>query len=483
MTTLPRTLRFRLTVWYGAVLAFLLVLFGFVVYGTVRHKMVHHHDEPLAEMAAAVVHILNEEPDCHSLTPDQVRVLNQMGRLILVHEVEGAHQIFYQSPAMQANALSPQVGALGWQEVQKPRYLTITENGLPWRVLSVPYQSRIGRPGIVRLMENLGDIEETLASLRLTLFLLTPAGIVLSVLGGFWLSGRALAPVDRITRRAMEIEANKLYQRLPETGVEDEIGRLVGTLNRMIARLETSFEAMKRFTADASHELRTPLATLRNTVDVVLDRPRTADELRTSLVSIGEEVDRLRTIVADLLLLARADAGRLSLKMEPLDLGELVESMAETYQLSASEKRIDLLVQADPEARISGDDRWMLQAVGNLMDNALKFTPDGGRIEVEVLALESCVQLEVRDSGPGIPEDCLDRIFERFFQTEASRSHGQGMGTGLGLAITAWIVASHGGRISASNRQEGGARFRMEFPPLPRAGFEALPGHSGQGVA
>lgn len=467
--SVPRTLRFRLTVWYGAVLTFLLVLFGAVVYGTVQHKTIHHHDEPLAEMAAAVVHILNEQEDCHDLNADQVRVLNQMGRLILVHEVEGGHQVFYQSPEMRANALAPEVGALGWQEIQKPTYVTIEENGLPWRVLSVPYHSRMGRPGIVRLMENLGDIEETLRSLRWTLFLLTPAGVLLSVLGGYWLAGRALAPVDRITRRAMEIEASKLHQRLPETGVDDEIGRLVGTLNRMIARLETSFEAMKRFTADASHELRTPLATLRSTVDVALDRPRSEEELKSFLLSIGEEVDRLRTIVADLLLLARADAGRLVLGLEPVDLGVLVQSLADAYQSRLEEREISLSVETRPGTLVRGDERWMIQAVGNLLDNAMKFTPAGGRIEVEVMESGDGVRLEVRDSGPGIPEEALDRIFDRFFQAEASRTHGQGMGAGLGLAITAWIVASHAGTLSATNRPGGGACLRADFPRLGSA--------------
>ena len=469
---LARTLRFRLTIWYAFALTLLLLIFSFLVYGTVRHRMDRHHDEPLGEMAAAVVHILNEGPDCHDLTPDQLRVLDQMGRLILIHEVEGGHQIFYQSPEMQANALAPMVGALGWQEIQKPSYSTIRRNGLPWRVLSVPYHSRLGRRGIVRLMENLGDIEATLANLRLTLFFLTPAGILLATLGGYWLSGRALAPVDRVTRRAMDIEANKLNQRLPETGVDDEIGRLVGTLNRMIARLETSFDGMKRFTADASHELRTPLSTLRNTVDVALDRPRPVEELQASLVSIGEEVDRLRSIVGDLLLLARADGGRVALRREPIDLGRLVTSMADTYQAQVKDRSIELKFEAPVEARIFGDERWLFQAVGNLIDNALKFTPPGGEVLLKVAPAEGSAVLTVRDSGPGIPAGSLDKIFERFYQAGTALAPGQGHGTGLGLAITAWIVDAHGGRISASNRPEGGACLRVEIPLLGDPGVD-----------
>lgn len=467
MKPFPRTLRLRLTVWYCSALTLVLALFGFTVYGAVRHRMLTHHDEPLREMGAAVVHILNEEPDCHDLTPEQLRVLDQMGRLILVHEAEGGHQIFYQSPEMRATPLAPAVGALGWQEVAQPTMTTLQENRLPWRVLSVPYQSRAGRRGIVRLMENLGDIEATLASLRHALFLLAPAGVLLSALGAFWLSGRALAPVDRVTRMAMEIEASRLDRRLPHPGVDDEVGRLVDTLNRMIARLQTSFEAMRRFTADASHELRTPLATLRNTVDVALLQPRDAADLRAALEAAGEEADRLQSIVADLLLLARADAGRVQLRREPLDLALLARSLADTYEAAVRERGLTLRVQAPGPAPVAGDERWLCQLLGNLLDNALDFTPPGGTVDLEVGDAGGFLRLSVSDTGPGIPEASLERVFERFFQAEPARTRRPGHGSGLGLAVAAWITEAHGGRIRAANRPAGGARLEVDLPRNP----------------
>ena len=459
-----QTLRFRLTVWYCTALAVLLLAFGGTVYGLVQHRMVHHHDEPLLEMAAAVQHILNEQKDCHDLLPDQLQTLDHLGRLILVHEVEGGHEIFYESPGMKANALAPAVGALGWDTTRKAHLTTIQENGLPWRVLSMPYQSKMGRQGIIRLMENLGDIEEALRSLRLALLLMTPAGVALAAVGGFWLSGKALAPVDQITRRAREIEATKLDQRLPEPGSDDEIGRLVKTLNHMFGRLEASFEAMKRFTADASHELRTPLVTLRNTIDVALDRPRSQEEQRAALESIGEEVERLQAMVADLLLLARADAGRLVMRRETLELSKLASSLAATYEARVQERQIDLRVETCGRGLVLGDERWLFQAVGNLLDNALTFTPAGGRISLEVREGQGKVSLAVSDSGPGLPEASLARIFERFFQIESSRNRLPNAGAGLGLAIVAWIVNAHGGTIVASNGGEGGARFQFELP-------------------
>lgn len=464
MKGFSQTLRFRLTVWYCTALTVILLAFGLLLYGTVQHRMARHHDEPLMEMAAAVQHILNEQEDCHDLIPEQVQTLNRLGRLILVHEVEGGHEIFYESPAMKANTLAPAVGALGWDSTRKVQLTTIQENGLPWRVLSMPYESRSGRKGIIRLMENLGDIEETLRSLRLALLLMTPAGIVLAAVGGFWLSGKALAPVDQITRRAREIEASNLDQRLPEPRSNDEIGRLVDTLNHMFGRLETSFEAMKRFTADASHELRTPLATLRNTIDVTLDRPRSIEEQRVAMESIGEEVGRLHAIVEDLLLLARADAGRLVMRREPIDLSQLASALAATYEARTLERGIELRIETPTPGLVLGDERWLFQAVGNLLDNALKFTPGGGRIDLEVKVEAGKANLAVSDTGPGIPEGSIERIFERFYQTESSRNRAGNSGAGLGLAIVAWIVNSHGGSIAASNRPEGGARIQFELP-------------------
>jgi len=460
----PRSLRARLTLWYCSALTLLLVLLGVLVYGTVRHRLSLHHDEPLYEMAMAVQHILNEQEDCHTLTPEQISTLNQLGKLVLVHEDGGEHQVFYQSPEMASNPLAPAVEMIGWDVSRKPKFITFDHKGTPWRVLSMPYHSKAGRQGVIRLMADLGDIEETLRSLRLALILLMPAGILFSAIGGYWLSGKALAPVDRVVRMAHEIEANNLNQRLPHPGVNDEIGTLVDTLNGMIGRLEQSFDAMKRFTADASHELRSPLATMRNIIDVTLERPRSAEEQRAALESMGEDVDRLRKIVEDLLLLARADAGRLVMAREPLRLDELVGALTEAYQARAEESGITLKAEVTEPVGVLGDERWLYQLVGNLLDNALKFTPRGGLVLVSVRGDVRNAVLEVIDSGPGIPEEDLERIFERFHQVDPSRTLSQKQGSGLGLAIADWIVKAHGGSISATNQPEAGARFIVTIP-------------------
>jgi heavy metal sensor kinase len=462
---IPRTLRFRLTAWYCCALALMMILLGSMMYGIVKHRRFHRHDGILVDKAARLLPLLQGWQDSTRLTRVQADAMDPFGPIVLAREAAGGYQVYYQSPELRANPIAPRVLALGWADDPAPRFRTLEYQGLTWRVLSVSYQGSDGHRGIIRLAESLGAIEETLRHLRDVMLLLIPAGVVCSALGGIWLSARALAPVAVIARRAQEIELDRLDQRLPHPGVDDEIGRLVDTLNRMIERLEKSFHAMERFTADASHELRNPLATMQNTIEVVLAQARTVDEQRGALESLDEDLGRLRRIVEDLLLLARADNGRLSLEREPVRLDGLVQALVETYQAQAQEQGVAMTVDAPGRAEVSGDERWLCQLVGNLLDNALKFTPPGGRVQVEVLSRPDAVRLSVRDSGPGIPEASLDRVFERFYQADRSRTRTRRPGAGLGLAIAAWIAESHGGRISAANHPDGGALFTVELPP------------------
>jgi two-component system OmpR family sensor kinase len=278
------------------------------------------------------------------------------------------------------------------------------------------------------------------------------------------LSGRALKPISNIIDLANRIEPKELSRRLPQPSVDDEVGRLVATLNHMLARIEDSFEAMKRFTSDASHELRSPLATLRNLVDVTLEHPRSGEEKEAALRSIGEEVDRIRTLVEDLLLLARADSGRVVMQMKPVSLAFILEAQVEAYQAQAQARLTSLACGSLLPDEVLGNERWLMQVVGNLLGNAINYTPMGGSITVDMARATNSLQFSVSDTGPGLPEEDLERVFERFFRTDPSRSRGHVQGQGLGLAIAAWVVGEHQGSIRASNRPEGGAKFTVTLP-------------------
>ncbi len=461
-----RSLRYQLTIWYCVALVMGLIVFGVVLSGMAQQHLLTNHDANMKARGQVVLGILAGQGESRNLTPGQVEELAHISRVLVVERIGHVDQVVYRSPDIPGGALSQEIRGLPWQSETGRSFETLTFGGDKWRVYSLRYTSPIGRKGSIRIVENLGDVGATLKRLRVAFLHLAPVGILISFLGGFLLSARALAPLNRIIGLARRIEASKLDQRLPHPGVDDEIGRLVDTLNRMIARLEASFEAMKRFTADASHELRSPLATIRNTIDVTLEQPRTPQEQESAMRSIGEEVDRIRTLVEDLLLLARADAGRMVMQMKPVRLDGLVEAQVDAHQIQAREHDIQLECAPLPPDEILGDERWLHQVVGNLLDNAIKYTPMGGRVWVDLhhLVQDSTARITVSDSGPGIPEADLERVFERFFRSDPSRSRAHVPGLGLGLAIAAWVVHAHSGSIHAANRPGGGATFTVALP-------------------
>lgn len=470
MTGLGQTLRFRMTAWYGIALWLVLALFGALIYGAVRDRLIRHHDQALIGAAANVTAVLAESGGGGLSQAARVQ-LDESGHLILIHEPGPAGRVVYRSPrgqaviaAMQGRARNSEGAGAGFDSLKVRGHLL--------RMYSTPFRSQAGQRGLIHVADSLGDVANTLTGLRFSLLLMAPLAVLISGAVGYWLAGRALAPVDEVTRLAREIEASRLSRRLPVPKAPDEIGRLVDTFNQMISRLETSFTTMKRFTADASHELRGPLATMRGAIDVALSRPREAAEYRETLASVGEDVDRLRAITEDLLVLARADAGRVPIEKAPVRLDILAGEVAESLRPTAQDLHVELRTAPWPAVTVLGDERWLRQLVVNLVDNAVKFTaavppPEGpAAVTLEVAATQGAASLSVADSGPGIPREALERIFERFFRADDARSHSGVPGSGLGLAIAAWIVEAHGGSIAARNRPQGGSVFAVSLPLL-----------------
>ncbi len=460
--------RHRLAVWYGASLALVLAGFAVVIYGVARYQLLRHHDAPLQDTAREVRRILSAHEDCEQLTPEQTMALDGIGQLILVHEVEGEGRVFYRSPDTARLLTAVETDAMHLPHAEK-RIRTIDSAFGPVRLYSEAYQSRAGRRGVIRVVQSLGDIVEPLGTLRYALWLMAPLAIGLGAIGGYWLAGRALGPVAAITELAIEIEADRLGRRIPDPGTRDEIGRLVETLNQMIARLEAAFDGMKQFTADASHELRGPLATMRSALDVALSRPRTAAEYVAVLRSVGDDVDRLRAIVDGLLVLARADAGRQPLEKEPVRLDIVASEVAESFAPSAEARGVVVRAQARAPVLTDGDERWLRQLVANLVDNAVKFSAAHPRAEPPAVVIAvaedgDAAVLVVTDDGPGLPPGSFDRIFERFYRGEDGAPAQRSSGFGLGLAIAKWIARAHGGFIKAGNRPGGGSVFTVRLP-------------------
>jgi heavy metal sensor kinase len=304
----------------------------------------------------------------------------------------------------------------------------------------------------------------------LGVLLLSQAVLTLGALGGFWIAHRSLAPLSRLAVRSQHITAEQLHQRLPVEGVSLELDQLAAAFNDTLARLEGSFDQLKRFTADVSHELRTPLTALRTVGEVALRGNHDAEGYREVIGSMLEEVDRLTRLTDELLTLARADAGEARLRKEPLELGALAREVAGHLSVLAEDKEQMVQVEAAPVV-VPGDRTVVRQALVNLVMNAIRYSPQRTRIRIESGRRGDAAFLQVADEGPGIAPEHQERLFERFYRVDKSRSREMG-GTGLGLALVKWSAEAHGGRVELETEVGRGSTFRIVLPVAAGAAGE-----------
>ena len=302
-----------------------------------------------------------------------------------------------------------------------------------------------------------------LAEVLMVLVLGLPLVVILAGAGGYLLARRALTPIDRLATEARRITAERLHERVSVPNPNDEIGRLAGVINDAFARLESSFDRLRRFTADASHELRTPLAVVRSIGESGLAETRTPAEYKEAIGSMLEEVDRLTTLVDTLLRLSYADAGSVHLAREPFELAQLAHEVASSLAVLAEERRQRFVMDTTDGVAVTADRLVLREAITNVIDNAIKYSPIGASLTVTVRAESDRAILEVADQGPGIADEHRVRIFDRFFRIDASRSRDAG-GSGLGLAIARWAVEVNGGGITVDSAAGGGSVFRIALP-------------------
>jgi heavy metal sensor kinase len=322
-------------------------------------------------------------------------------------------------------------------------------------------------PGGARYLVETGALMDEVQShlRRWLMFLLVvlPVVTALAVGGGSLLVKRALSPVDRIAASAERISSQNLSERLPVARTGDELERLSIALNHMIQRLDEAFQYSRRFMADASHELRTPLTVLRGELESCIQEPTPAPEWRERLASALEEVERLAGIVEGLFAISRLDAGEAAAEWVKLDLARLAAATADQMSLLAEDKNIQVTCAATEPVWVEGDQARLKQVVVNLLDNAIKYTLNGGVVGLTVNANHSKAVLEVTDNGIGIPAEALPRVFDRFFRVDKARSRELG-GAGLGLSIVKSICTAHHGHVEASSLPGQGSRFRVELP-------------------
>jgi heavy metal sensor kinase len=341
-------------------------------------------------------------------------------------------------------------------------------DGSQWRVVTTPVVAAGVPIAILQVARSQAEIEATLRQLALLMAVAVPLTLLLASAGGLFLAGRALGPIDRITRAAAAIGAEDLSRRLHFGQARDEVGRLAATFDSMLDRLDASFRRQRQFTADASHELRTPLTMLTSQIDVALDRQRSPQEYEQLLASLREDTTRMAELLGELLTLARADAGQQLVAREALGLGDLVRSVVPAMQPLAAQRGVQLTETIDAQAVIDGDQTRLSQLLLNLVDNGLRYTPAGGSVNVSVSQDGPFAVLRVADTGVGIAAEHLPHVFERFYRTDAARARAEG-GAGLGLAICQWIAEAHGGHIGVESEPGRGATFEVRLPLLAAA--------------
>jgi len=475
MTTRWRShgVRIKLTLWYVAAMIVVLGVYVAAVLSFVSRSVSQSLDQQLRrdfQWAAATV---DRNPDgTFTWTEPQVIVGEEELPWVEVWGPDGRGLLLQSGEAMRRQVASSQGLAARADERGVTEAVTLPTENAPMRILSRRMRIR-DEPVIIQVGRSEAPMRQDLSGLRLMLLLGLPLAVAAAGLGGYTLARRALAPIERMTDRARSITAERLSERLPVDHPDDELGQLAAVFNETLGRLEASFEQMRRFTGDVSHELRTPLTAIRSVGEVGLREPRDAREYRTIIGSMLEEVDRLSGLVDRLLTLSRAESGQAKLSVEVVDLRELAEDVVNYLGVLAEEKAQSLTVEAVGTPRGSGDRVVLRQSLINLVDNAIKYTPVGGRVLIRVAETAAGPSVAVSDSGPGIAPEVRTRIFDRYERGGRLRTDAIG-GSGLGLAIAKWAVEANGGHLSLENTDETGSTFRITLPrSLAAAGAQA----------
>ena len=473
---LPFSIRARLAFWYAAVLAIVVGAVALTGYFFVARTTLENVDTTLDEAATAVASAVQlESSERHVLADFIPRVMEDFQfRDVAVALYDPRAGTLYTAERVPSDSGRDAVAAasdawipslasvLARAPVGESSIETVRADSEPARLLVRPLRVR-DVTLVIGAMHSLRGRRRLLAAMRYALAVGIPLMLLLATAGGYVLARKSLRPVAQMTERAAHIGASTLHERLPVSNADDELGRLATVFNDLLGRLDRSFEQQRQFMADASHELRTPVAIISGEAELALSRAeREPNELRETLATIRGVSGRMQRIVADLFLLARAEAGEQLLAREPLYLGELAADCVRSVRALAAERRIVVTYEGGAELPMTGDEALLRRVLLNLLDNAIKYTPAGGAVHVVAAGAESEMTISVTDTGRGVPADAQPHIFDRFYRHASRR--GDNGGAGLGLAIARWIVDAHGGTLSLARSGETGSTFVVRLP-------------------
>jgi heavy metal sensor kinase len=452
----------RLTLWYLAIFALAQILFGAGMWLILRNNLFDLVDDGLEAQVDDLKNFLQSQPKDRTIAKVQEEVnetytIEHPGDYLAVYADN--NQLIYRSAFMQTH---PSV-LVPPDQVKRPIVRSRRIDHRPFRFLFQTLEVN-GHIYTVEMGLPADDAVETLHDFRSYLLMFAPLLLLVAAGGGYWLSRRALSPVDALVRTAREVSGTNLGSRLQKLETGDELQRLSDTLNEMLDRIEVAFQRITQFTADASHELRTPVSLIRTEAELALRRSRGEAEYKESLRHILLEAERTTALIEQLLSMARADSGRETLHFDSVDLRQTLRSVVDGWQQVATIRNLQFSANLDaPDFSVRGDETLLRRLADILLDNALKYTPSPGSVHLSLESQGESAVISVQDSGVGIPEEEQGKIFERFYRVDKARSRAHG-GAGLGLAIAQWIVTQHGGSIQVESQPGQGATFRVELP-------------------
>lgn len=509
------SLRTRLTIWYGAIVFLTLIGFGYWIYSEVRSDLQQNLDASLYDYAGILKSYVSKqlpvanEPNYQAKSHaglEKMRAARYEDSLLMAAFIRDLNkqapyhpQNFYvQIATFDGSVIWRSLNLKGKSLPQPASYSQLARinrdslRGVEYRtykytpkVLAHPFMTGKAGDSIfaavqfdgqpVRLFAirtpnativagfPLTETNRTLSAIMRAMAFSIPLILFISGLGGYLIAKYSLKPLDEINKTALAITANRLSARIPQSGADDELNRLSITLNKMIERLERSFEQVKRFTSDASHELRTPLTILRGELEVALREEHTEEDYQVILLSALEEVNRLTNVVEMLLELSRADTGQLVLKLRNDNLSKLLMDICEDAEILAEMRNIKVVTKVQQDIFLPFDSPRLHQALINLVDNAIKYNVENGELRIELKTEGDSAVITIADTGHGMTEDSVKHIFERFYRVHTNKTKGI-QGNGLGLSIVKWIVDSHRGMISVESKLGEGTAFTIKLP-------------------
>ena len=456
-----RSFRLQLTAWYLLLFTLLLTAFSIFLYEVLSKALYKRLDEILSsEVNTAAGLFRGEMAEFNGdASGAALEAMSEMGiRGVTLAVFEGNRLLASNMPlrGTELSAVVADAAATEAPEVRTtlPRYGKHGARALARRF------AVDGRQYVLLAAESLHPVKSELGLVRHVLFLALPLIVLIAGAGGFFLATKNLAPVRWMAEQARSITDKSLHQRLDIGAANEELMMLADSFNELLSRLDRSFETMRRFVADASHELRTPIAVIRGEADVALDHDRGPAEYKESLAVIQDEARRLTRLIDDLLNLARADAGHVRLHVEEFYVNDLLAECCRSIQAKASAKEISLECRCPEDVAYRGDPELIRRLVLNLLENAIRYTPEGGRVQLNVEDLASELRIQVADTGVGIPPETATHVFERFYRGDQARSRQNG-GFGLGLSIVKWIAESHNGSVELSSEPGLGSTFTV----------------------